>query len=413
MRQIDPRYLSTIFEDKSFNSDVDIDEFFNEESIRRSNLRGLLYELIEKLPSREREMMRMHIFENRSLSAIGRFFNVKQSAISYRLRRAKERLRVLYKLSDIDTDLMCKDLELVLNSGGFDPKSALDMPIVMSIFTSSNQSATANELGVSRSFVRRRLKSALDQVQLWHAMCGLWTPIDIAQGFVGGRKAILDAINDGRMGHRKDGDIVYVIRSDMDRLRRTLEESQKIKDTKRQALLDTVVNNLKWMRLVDAKKFGRRAPWMKRSLHSKAVIHNSHHPLLFDLESANKLIVARGIEPLEGTHSFLSDAADRISGVLGTPKKRIAAQIRDLLCMEQIPGFKRQAQWVISQDSLMAWVELGIDDLVSESLPDMPAQDEELHARLGRYIAAMDLIMANYGVLGEKLNRWIPADIGI
>jgi len=116
-----------------------------------------LKKLLEKIPAKERTMLRMKFGKGLSQSQIGEFFEVSQVTISYRIQRALQRIQVFNQIIDIDQELMRRDYEKLFDD--------LTVDILMAIFETSNQSETARIVGKSQYCVRSRYLKAIEVME--------------------------------------------------------------------------------------------------------------------------------------------------------------------------------------------------------------------------------------------------------
>lgn len=125
--------------------------------------------LIDRLPPIEADMLEMYFFGQKFQADIGDLFNVSQGAVSYKIRRALERIRFLMKCPVVDIDKMAEDLKDVLpyeNSSKFKNTICdnLYLHIMIRVYETSCQSVVAEELGVFQNRVRYRFKKGLEAI---------------------------------------------------------------------------------------------------------------------------------------------------------------------------------------------------------------------------------------------------------
>jgi DNA-directed RNA polymerase specialized sigma24 family protein len=151
-------------------------------------------EVMGKLPEREADMLDLYFFKKKYQADVGKIFGVSQGDVSYRIKRAIKRIKFLLAYPEIDTDLMIKDLALIMpkedlkkpskkkkktplkSSKNKTPipvndelgkcmkkcKSSLYLQIMLGMYKTSSQSVVAERLGIYQGRVRYRFIKGLD-----------------------------------------------------------------------------------------------------------------------------------------------------------------------------------------------------------------------------------------------------------
>lgn len=124
--------------------------------------------VLDRLPDRESDLIRLYFFLNKKQTDIAEIFGVTQAAVSYRLKRAINRIRFLIELPDVTKEELYHDLVPVM-------PSTLDAQIFAEMFESTCQSEVATILGISQGRVRHRFIVNLSRMgQVLRDRTALW-----------------------------------------------------------------------------------------------------------------------------------------------------------------------------------------------------------------------------------------------
>jgi len=124
--------------------------------------------VLDRLPDREEDLIRLYFFLNKRQTDIAEIFNITQAAVSYRLKRALDRIRFLIEIPEVTKDEIYDDLLPVM-------PTKLDARIFAEMFESTCQSEVADILDISQGRVRHRFIANLarmgqvlvDRVYAW------------------------------------------------------------------------------------------------------------------------------------------------------------------------------------------------------------------------------------------------------
>jgi hypothetical protein len=116
---------------------------------RTRKRREKLEQFWDRIPSKERAMLTMKYLMGMSQTAIGNFYDISQGAVSYRLLRAKERIRIYSQQVMVDEDELVRDFGSIF-------KSEVIPKILEKMWLTSNQSETARSLEISQFQVRAK-----------------------------------------------------------------------------------------------------------------------------------------------------------------------------------------------------------------------------------------------------------------
>jgi DNA-directed RNA polymerase specialized sigma24 family protein len=115
-------------------------------------------EKINRLPAREADMLMLYFFQKKDQADIGVIFKLTQGAISYRLKRAIQRLKFLLAMPDLDKAQMIEDLS------PFMPE-AIYLEVMVGMWETTSQSAVARRLSTSQGRVRYRFMKGLKNLR--------------------------------------------------------------------------------------------------------------------------------------------------------------------------------------------------------------------------------------------------------
>lgn len=113
--------------------------------------------VLDRLPSRESDLIRLYFFMNKKQTDIAEIFNITQAAVSYRLKRALDRIRFLVEIPEVSKEDLYEDLLPVM-------PSKLDARIFAEMFESTCQSEVAEILEISQGRVRHRFIANLERL---------------------------------------------------------------------------------------------------------------------------------------------------------------------------------------------------------------------------------------------------------
>jgi len=123
---------------------------------REGQLEELL-NLMELLPAKEYEMVRMFYFEQKLQDHIAYIHGCTQAAVSYRIGRAIERLKFLAALPKLPDD----EIEALLTPHF----GEADLAVLMTYRHTASQSKSADQLGISQGRVRHRLIKSVARLE--------------------------------------------------------------------------------------------------------------------------------------------------------------------------------------------------------------------------------------------------------
>lgn len=163
IQNLDPQVLSSRFSnDDSLEPLPGMDEEWRDIHLDKIKM------VIDRLPDREADLVRLYFFMSKKQTDIAEIFNITQAAVSYRLKRALERLRFLIELPDATKEDIFNEMVTVL-------PSELDARIFSEMYASTCQSEVAEILDISQGRVRHRYIANLsrmgqvfmDRIQAW------------------------------------------------------------------------------------------------------------------------------------------------------------------------------------------------------------------------------------------------------
>jgi len=152
IQNIDPQVLSGRFSNDDILEPLPgMDEDWRDVHLDKIKL------VIDRLPDREADLVRLYFFMSKKQTDIAEIFGITQAAVSYRLKRALDRLRFLVELPDATKDDIYEDLLTVL-------PTTLDAKIFSEMYVSTCQSEVAEILGISQGRVRHRYIANLSRL---------------------------------------------------------------------------------------------------------------------------------------------------------------------------------------------------------------------------------------------------------
>lgn len=125
---------------------------------RRGDQREKLAAVIEKLPPREKDIVRLYYEKGKDQRDIGVILNITQGDVSYRLKRAIKRIKFMLKLPNLEEESMRLKLLGLLPNEQY-------VSIMIGIYKTSSQSAVAKEIGLSQGKIRYRFLRGLEIIQ--------------------------------------------------------------------------------------------------------------------------------------------------------------------------------------------------------------------------------------------------------
>lgn len=111
-------------------------------------------EVIDRLPDREADLVRLYYFKQKRQTDIAEIFNITQAAVSYRLKRALSRIKFLVSLPDATKQDIYREMLHVL-------PTKLDAQIFAEMYETTCQSEVSRVLEISQGRVRHRYISNL------------------------------------------------------------------------------------------------------------------------------------------------------------------------------------------------------------------------------------------------------------
>jgi len=126
-------------------------------------------ELLERIPTREKDMLFLRYIMNKNQTQIARLYGVSQVAISYRLTRAIQRIDIFKWIIEIDRDEFYATLKEAFSIAGVgaritDQKLIFTIDIMWSLLQTSNQSETGRLLNRSQYCIRSRFFKGLKAI---------------------------------------------------------------------------------------------------------------------------------------------------------------------------------------------------------------------------------------------------------
>jgi len=105
--------------------------------------------VLDRLPDRENDLIRLYFFLDKKQMDIAEIFGITQAAVSYRIKRALDRIRFLVDMPDLDKDDIYEFMQPIMPTD-------LDAKIFREMYETSCQSEVANRLDVTQGRVRHR-----------------------------------------------------------------------------------------------------------------------------------------------------------------------------------------------------------------------------------------------------------------
>lgn len=105
--------------------------------------------VLDRLPDRENDLIRLYFFLDKKQMDIAEIFGITQAAVSYRIKRALDRIRFLVDMPDLNQDEIYEFMEPIM-------PTTLDAQIFKEMYDTTCQSEVANRLDVTQGRVRHR-----------------------------------------------------------------------------------------------------------------------------------------------------------------------------------------------------------------------------------------------------------------
>jgi len=138
----DPTDIGKLFSDESQNKNISV--------IKRSRHQRETFRVgIDKIPRRELDMWCAHAIWRKGQEEIARTYEVTQGDVSYRIKRAKERITLWREMIGILTEPELREV-LWFELG----VSTQELEVVLGVFKTTSQSVCAEVLGLSQGNVR-------------------------------------------------------------------------------------------------------------------------------------------------------------------------------------------------------------------------------------------------------------------
>jgi predicted XRE-type DNA-binding protein len=144
IQPIDPAELASRF---STEDTLDPIHGMSEEWIlpRIDKIRSVL----DRLPDRETDLIRLYFFMNKKQTDIAEIFGITQAAVSYRIKRALDRIKFLVDMPDLGKDQVYEILLEIM-------PTKMDAQIFAEMYDTTCQSEVAKVLKITQGRVRHR-----------------------------------------------------------------------------------------------------------------------------------------------------------------------------------------------------------------------------------------------------------------
>jgi len=151
-RATDPSQISEVFSDDGRGLDL--------ETIKRSrDQRDTFKVALDKVPRRELDMLCAHHVQRKGQEEIARMYEVTQGDVSYRIKRARERIKLWMDISKIMTEW---ELREILYKLGYKTHT---IEVVLGVYKTTSQSVCAESLGMTQGNVRHEFLSVKNEVK--------------------------------------------------------------------------------------------------------------------------------------------------------------------------------------------------------------------------------------------------------
>lgn len=121
--------------------------------------------LLDRIPRIEADIIRLHYFRAKTQTDIARIFNIKQSAVHYRIHRGLARIKFLMERPDLNEAQLRTDLRTIGLNNTVPDTTVTDIDILISMYHSTCQSVVAEQLDLTQGLVRHRFLRAVDRIQ--------------------------------------------------------------------------------------------------------------------------------------------------------------------------------------------------------------------------------------------------------
>lgn len=126
---------------------------------------GFNPDLLRQIPKIEADIIRLHYFKGKTQTDIARIFSIKQSAVHYRIRRGRARLKFLMERPVLEEDQVRRDLVKLGLNAKIPKTEVTDIDILIAMYHSTCQSVVANQLDLTQGLVRHRFLKAVQRIQ--------------------------------------------------------------------------------------------------------------------------------------------------------------------------------------------------------------------------------------------------------
>jgi len=117
--------------------------------------------LLDRIPKREADLIYLYYIQKKRQADIAEIFDVTQAAISYRLDRGLQRIKFLLSIPQVTETELRRDLPLI-QDGHLKPAfKAIDVDILVGMWSTTCQSEVAMRLGLTQGRVRHRFFKAV------------------------------------------------------------------------------------------------------------------------------------------------------------------------------------------------------------------------------------------------------------
>ncbi len=125
-----------------------------EQLLREGNYESLLEPLLERIPVRESDLIRLYFIEKKRQADIAAIFDITQAAVSYRLGRGLKRIKFLLSIPHLTEEEIREDLPQIF-------KDPIDVDILVGMWLTTCQSEVAKTLNLTQGRVRHRFFTAI------------------------------------------------------------------------------------------------------------------------------------------------------------------------------------------------------------------------------------------------------------
>lgn len=153
---IDPTEMAARFSTE--DSMAYMDSIFTEPSKESQRKIEKIREILDQLPARESDFVRLYYFQHLKQTAIANIFKVSQPTVCYRLQRAASRIQFLLQLPDVDSEDVREAMSSFLDNED-------DILIMVLMFETTCQSEVAKRMNVSQGKIRHRYLRTLDAMR--------------------------------------------------------------------------------------------------------------------------------------------------------------------------------------------------------------------------------------------------------